>query len=120
MRMFWLKLRLQRGELRSNPLEQCNDLRAVDRCLQHRRFSGLVLVRPTNSRPTTVLQFANDNQAVLVTCNRDDFVELANRQAHHGIVIVIRRKTRAAERAALFRLLQRAGEPGLLHNVNIA
>jgi predicted nuclease of predicted toxin-antitoxin system len=77
-------------------------------------------VIPTDAQDSTVLQFANDNQAVLVTCNRDDFVELANRQAHHGIVIVIRRKTRAAERAALFRLLQRAGEPGLLHNVNIA
>ena len=31
---------------------------------------------------------------------------------HHGIVIVIRRKTRAAERSALFRLLERAGKTG--------
>lgn len=75
---------------------------------------------PTDAPDATVLQFANDNQAVLVTCNRDDFIELANHQTHHGIVIVIRRKTRAAERAALFRLLLQAGESGLLHNVNFA
>ena len=55
-----------------------------------------------------------------MTCNRDDFIKLADDQTHHGIVIVIRRKTRAAERAALFRLLQRAGELGLLHNLNFA
>jgi hypothetical protein len=39
---------------------------------------------------------------------------------HRGIVIVIRRRTRAAERAALFRLLERAGEDGIRNNVNFA
>jgi hypothetical protein len=33
---------------------------------------------------------------------------------------VIRRRTRADERAALFRLLDRAGETGLRNNVNFA
>ena len=56
----------------------------------------------------------------MVTCNRDDFVELAKREPHHGIVVIIRRKTRAAERAALFRLLERAGETGLKSNINFA
>jgi predicted nuclease of predicted toxin-antitoxin system len=37
-------------------------------------------VIPTDAPDPAVLQFANDNQAVLVTCNRDDFIELAN---HH-------------------------------------
>ena len=32
-------------------------------------------------------------------------VGLADRQTHHGIVIIIRRRTRALERAALFRLV---------------
>jgi predicted nuclease of predicted toxin-antitoxin system len=77
-------------------------------------------VMPTDASDPAVLQFANDNQAVLVTCNRDDFLALAKHQTHYGIVIVIRRKTRAAERAALFLLLQRAGEAGLLRNVNFA
>ena len=67
-----------------------------------------------------VLQFANDHGAVLVTCNRDDFLRLAAHRPHYGVVIVIRRRTRAAERAALFLLLRRAGESGLLHNVNFA
>jgi hypothetical protein len=35
-------------------------------------------------------------------------------------IIVIRRRTRAAERAALYRLLERAGETGLRGNVNFA
>ena len=67
-----------------------------------------------------VLEFARENQLLLVTCNRDDFLNLAKEQPHHGIVIVIRRKTRAAERAALFRLLDSAGEIGLMNNINFA
>ena len=55
-----------------------------------------------------------------MTCNRDDFIELAERQPHHGIVVIVRRKTRAAERAALFRLLERAGDTGLQGNINFA
>jgi hypothetical protein len=34
--------------------------------------------------------------------------------------VVIRRRTRAAERAALFRLLERAGETGIQNNVNFS
>lgn len=67
-----------------------------------------------------VLQFAFDRGCIMVTCNRDDFIVLAERQPHHGIVVIIRRKTRAEERAALFRLLQRAGETGLRGNLNFA
>ena len=74
---------------------------------------------PSASDPA-VLQFAHENDFLLVTCNRDDFVELAKEKPHHGIVVVIRRKTRAAERAALFRLLERAGETGLSNNINFA
>ena len=67
-----------------------------------------------------VFQFAQEHGCLLVTCNRDDFIDLAKRQPHHGIVIIIRRRTRAAERAALFRLLERAGETGLKNNINFA
>lgn len=67
-----------------------------------------------------VLQFAYGHGYVLLTCNRDDFVELASTQPHHGIIIVIRRRTRAAERAALLRLLEHAGEMGLQKNINFA
>jgi predicted nuclease of predicted toxin-antitoxin system len=75
---------------------------------------------PTDAPDSTVFQFAHENSFILVTCNRDDFIDLANRKPYHGIVVVIRRKTRAAERAALFSLLERAGETGLKNNINFA
>ena len=83
----------------------------------------VVLLRdrlPKEASDPAVLQFAYEHDFLLVTCNRDDFVELAKDKPHHGIVIIIRRKTRAAERSALFRLLERAGETGLRNNVNFA
>jgi len=67
-----------------------------------------------------VLRFAHESGCVLRTCNRDDLLELATKLPHHGIIIVIRRRTRAAERAALVRLLERAGETGLQNNINFA
>ena len=73
-----------------------------------------------DSSDPTVFQFAYDNDFLLVTRNRDDFVELAKQSPYYGIIIVIRRKTRAAERSALFRLLERAGETGLKNNINFA
>jgi predicted nuclease of predicted toxin-antitoxin system len=75
---------------------------------------------PGDSSDEAVLQFAYDCGSLLLTCNRDDFLALAATAPHHGIVIVIRRRTRAEERAALFRLLQHAGETGLRNNVNFA
>jgi hypothetical protein len=67
-----------------------------------------------------VLEFARQSDCILLTRNRDDFLQLTARHSHQGLIVVIRRKTRAAERAALFRLLQRAGEAGFRDNVNFA
>ena len=75
---------------------------------------------PGDSSDEAVLQFAHERGCVLLTCNRDDFLHLAMMRPHYGIVIIIRRRTRAYERAALFRLLERAGETGLRNNVNFA
>jgi predicted nuclease of predicted toxin-antitoxin system len=75
---------------------------------------------PGDSSDEVVLRFAHERGCVLLTCNRDDFLQLAATKPHHGIVIVIRRKTRGHERAALYRLLERAGETGLLFNVDFA
>ena len=77
-------------------------------------------VIPRETPDPIVLQFAHEQRCVLVTCNRDDFINLAQRQPHQGIIVIIRRKTRAAERAALFLLLERAGETGLAGNINFA
>jgi len=75
---------------------------------------------PGDSFDEAVLQFAGERGCLLLTCNRDDFLNLAATRPHAGIVIVIRRRTRADERAALFRLLERAGEAGLRNNVDFA
>ena len=77
-------------------------------------------VLPEDASDRSVLQFAHDKGCLLLTCNRDDFLQLAKQKPHHGIIVVVRRRTRAAERAALFRLLERAGETGLKNNVNFA
>jgi len=56
----------------------------------------------------------------LITCNRDDFLAVASRLPHHGIIILVRRKSRALERAAVVRLLDSAGESELRDNINFA
>jgi len=77
-------------------------------------------VLPRDYADEAVLQFASEHGFVLLTCNRDDFLALAATRPHNGIVIVIRRRTRADERAALFRLLDCAGETGLRNNLTFA
>lgn len=67
-----------------------------------------------------VLAEAGSRNMILLTCNRDDFVVLAHGRAHPGIIVVIRRKSRMAEKVALLRLLERAGESGLVGNINFA
>jgi predicted nuclease of predicted toxin-antitoxin system len=73
---------------------------------------------PQDASDEAVLKLAHERGCVLLTCNRNDFLDLAGKQPHRGVVVVIRRRTRAAERAALFRLLERAEEAGLRNNIN--
>ena len=75
---------------------------------------------PRDSTDDEVLRFAHADACILITCNRNDFLRLASELPHHGVIIVIRRRTRASERAALFQLLERAGESGIRNNVNFA
>ena len=77
-------------------------------------------VLPVTTPDDEVLRLAGERGCVLLTCNRDDFLAAAGRVAHHGIIILIRRKSRALERAALVRLLDAAGESGLSDNINFA
>ena len=48
-------------------------------------------VIPSNSSDEAVLAVANERDCVLLTCNRDDFLEIATTRPHHGVVIVVRR-----------------------------
>jgi hypothetical protein len=77
-------------------------------------------IAPTTTSDDDVLRLAGEGLCVLISCNRDDFLSLATRIAHRGIIILIRRKSRALERAALVRLLDSAGETGLTGNINFA
>jgi predicted nuclease of predicted toxin-antitoxin system len=77
-------------------------------------------IMPTTASDAEVLQLARERDCVLITCNRDDFLALIGQLPHSGLVVLIRRRSRALERAALVGLLDQAGEPGIRNNVNFA
>jgi hypothetical protein len=64
--------------------------------------------------------WARTHGAVFVSCNRDDVLALRPEGEHPGIVILVRRRTRQAEIAAMQKLLTGAGEQGLADNINFA
>lgn len=74
----------------------------------------------TASTDAEVLAYARSSDSILITCNRDDFITLAREQSHEGIILLIRRRTHAHERAALLHLIQSAGESGIAGNINFA
>lgn len=67
-----------------------------------------------------VLRYAVQNDYVLITCNRDDFIAAARTIPHAGLIILIRRTSRVRERVALLRLLDKAGDEGIRQNINFA
>ncbi|HEV8239346.1 MAG TPA: DUF5615 family PIN-like protein [Thermoanaerobaculia bacterium] len=75
---------------------------------------------PATASDEEVLRLAVEQESVLITCNRDDYLLLIGHSAHFGLIILIRRRSRAHERAALVALLDRAGEDGIRGNVNFA
>jgi hypothetical protein len=75
---------------------------------------------PTDTPGAEVLAHVARREWLSITCNRDDFLKLASVQTHADIIILIRRRSRVAERAALLRLLERAGLEGLAGNINFA
>lgn len=77
-------------------------------------------VLPATSGDEEVLNFARAQDCVVISCNRDDFLTLGAQAKHPGIVVLVRRRSRAMERAALVHLLDRAGEVGIRGNINFA
>ena len=67
-----------------------------------------------------VWQHAVETQAIVITCNRQDFLELAGTAPETGLIILNRRRTRTAECQHLLALLARAGQSGLNSNINFA
>jgi len=68
----------------------------------------------------SALRLAAERDTVLLTCNRDDFVSAGTHIQHAGIIILIRRRSRALGRASMLRLLDEAGEPRIRGNINFA
>jgi predicted nuclease of predicted toxin-antitoxin system len=63
---------------------------------------------------------AVQTQSIVVTCNRQDFLELAGTKPDMGLIVLNRRRTRQAECRHLLQLLASAGEDGLRGNINFA
>jgi predicted nuclease of predicted toxin-antitoxin system len=77
-------------------------------------------VLPVTTPDDDILRLAGERDEVLITCNRDDFLAAARHILHVGLIVVIRRRSRAQERAALIRLLDQVGQTGIRHNINFA
>jgi predicted nuclease of predicted toxin-antitoxin system len=94
----------------------------VARVLRQEGHEALELRRVLSVQATDpeVFDYARENQLLLITCNRDDFLPLASGSSNPGIIILIRRRSRHAECANLLALLARSGEPGLRHKINFA
>ena len=73
------------------------------------------------STDAVVFGYACQHELVMLTCNRNDFLVLAEGMAEHsGLIILIRRRTRHIECARLLELLIAAGEAGIAGNINFA
>ena len=94
----------------------------IVRCLQQQGHeTQLVFETPGPRTPDHhVWEHAIRTDAILVTCNRDDFLKLAGTAPETGLIIVNRRRTRQAECRKVLDLLRNAGEAGLRKNINFA
>jgi predicted nuclease of predicted toxin-antitoxin system len=81
------------------------------------RLGEVLSVRTTDPE---VLAYAHSHELVLISANRQHFLELCQTNPHCGLVILIRRKTRQNECAHVLQLLRRAGEAGIGNNINFA
>jgi predicted nuclease of predicted toxin-antitoxin system len=82
-------------------------------------------VLPVPAADVAVFEWAQREQRIIISCNRNHFLELARQavskdQPFAGLIILIRRRTRQSECAHLLSLLRRAGDSGVSGNVNLA
>ena len=54
-------------------------------------------VLPTTTKDDEVFRYANANDFILVTCNRDDFLSLISDAPFSGLIVLVRRPRRALE-----------------------
>jgi predicted nuclease of predicted toxin-antitoxin system len=77
-------------------------------------------VLPRDATDAEVLRYACEHELILVTCNRNDFLKLAQDRELPGLIILIRRPARAEESAHWLRLIEVADVDGLRGNINFA
>lgn len=94
----------------------------VTRCLQQagHEVSQVAEVLGVRTDDVDIWHHAVRTEAVVITCNRQDFLELAGTAPETGVIILNRRRTRQAECRHLLQLLASAGEAGLQKNINFA
>ena len=92
----------------------------VARCLQQAGHDVSLVTEALGVRTDDVdiWHHAVRTDAIVVTCNRQDFFELAGTAPETGLIILNRRRTRQAECRHVLQLLASAGEAGLKGNIN--
>ncbi|HEV2840631.1 MAG TPA: DUF5615 family PIN-like protein [Chthoniobacterales bacterium] len=75
---------------------------------------------PGDSADELIFATAHQKGCVTITCNRNDFLRLAQEAPHRGLIILIRRRSAQLECTNLLRLIDRAGDQGLDGNINFA
>jgi predicted nuclease of predicted toxin-antitoxin system len=76
-------------------------------------------VLPRETADAIVFATAQDKGCVMITCNRNDYLDLAAKAPHLGLIILIRRRSEV-ECMKLLQLIHRAGEQGIAGNINFA
>jgi predicted nuclease of predicted toxin-antitoxin system len=94
----------------------------VARCLQKAGHEAQLVaaVLGVQTDDVEIWQHASRTDAIVVTCNRQDFLELAGSAPATGLIVLNRRRTRQAECRHILDLIARSGESGLRNNVNFA
>lgn len=78
-------------------------------------------VLPQDTLDPDVWAHAITEGRILITCNRADFLALANAtERNPGVILLFRRDTHQAEASKLLALLKSAGDQGLANNINYA
>jgi predicted nuclease of predicted toxin-antitoxin system len=94
----------------------------VARCLERAGHEAQLVARVLGERTedAQIWEHAAQAKAIVVTCNRPDFLKLARKAPAAGLIILNRRRTRQAECRHILRLVASAGESGLSGNINFA
>ena len=94
----------------------------VARCLAQAGHEAQLVteVLGISAEDPVIWRHATQTGAIVVTCNRQDFLELAGTDPGPGLIILNRRRTRQSECGHILRLVSAAGEMGLAGNINFA